>query len=107
MRPRAVSRAASRPLIPPGRITELLAQSRTAHQQYRRLSADSQNKNLPNMGALMRSALLARLDAQTLDPARTDPAWQVDAAAMKGQTHDSLVRFYGRYLAPKEAGISA
>ena len=87
-------------------VADLLADARAAHAQYRRLSADSQNRNLLGMGAAIQTALRARLDAHTEDPEHTDPAWLADQQAMKGQTHDSLVTFYSKYLAPREASAA-
>lgn len=84
-------------------VATLLAASRAAHDQYRHLSAASHGRNRLGSAAAIRKALLLRADAEALDPQRTDPAWILDAQAMKQRSHDSLVAFYVRYLSPNEA----
>ena len=86
-------------------VADLLTQSRQAHARYRRLSHDTKNTHLLAQGEAIQAALLARLSAEHLDPAHDDPAWLEDAQAQKGLTSDELITFYGRYLAPTEAGL--
>lgn len=84
-------------------VADLLSQSRTAHDRYRRLSHDTKNRDLVGQGEAVRAALLARLEAHQLDPDQADPAWIADQQAMKGQSSSALVIFYGRYLSPSNA----
>ena len=37
--------------------------------------------------------------ALVADPHQQDPAWFLDRDAMKGQSNEALIDFYGRYLA--------
>lgn len=90
-------------------VTALLAASRAGHAKYRTLAGRindkgtiSQVPNLYDAGQAIASALSARLEAEQLDPQHTDPAWIADRRLNKGQTSESLIEFYGRYLSPRE-----
>lgn len=90
-------------------VPELLTAARLAHTRYRQAAGRidksgkvSQEPRLTDAGREIQAALTARLEAERLDPQRTDAAWLEDAALMR-TSHDALVDFYGRFLTPPEA----
>lgn len=83
-------------------IAELLAQSRAAHARYRQIHSQSKGTNLHAMGATVQEALSTRLDAEALDPERTDPAWVEDQQATRNRSH-RLVEFFAGYLTPRDS----
>lgn len=91
-------------------VAQLLAASRAAHQrsfQHRgRIGKDGKVSAVPQLqtaGAEIQQALRLRLEADAIDPEHLDPAWLEDQAANKGQSHEQMVTFLGRYLTPVEA----
>lgn len=88
-------------------VTDLLAQSRQAHQEYR--------DNVPRMHSAAPGAVKAaqvdgdaitagdalwlacrlRVEAHALDPTLSDPAWQDEAVS---HDHDALLEFYAKQL---------
>lgn len=86
-------------------VADLLNASRAAHRRYRqqagRISDKGTVSQAPNPlagGDGLRDALKLRTEAHQLDPEHTDPAWQIDAHAMNGSSHDALMDFYVRAL---------
>jgi hypothetical protein len=87
-------------------VSDLLAASRKAHEDYRRnvphMRPDTSGKLVPTTGnagaanASMREALRLRLLADSQDPAHTDQAWQ-DELATRHQ-HNDLVNWYQTML---------
>lgn len=76
-------------------VAQLLAASRAAHARYR---ADAASRNYPLLDSHIRQARDLRHEAETLDPERRVSAWTDDRAVMKGQSSDTLMAFYERYL---------
>lgn len=83
-------------------VADLLAQSRAAHDRYRRAANPRPDSNGHHVHPRdyataereVADALALRLEAHALDPEHTDEAWAGDAKA----THEQLVGFYRTYL---------
>lgn len=91
-------------------VTALLAASRAAHATYRTLAgrinkhgAIAQPPNLYEAGQAIQLALRQRLEAETIDPQHSDPAWLADERLNKGASSQSLIDFYATYLSPRES----
>lgn len=69
----------------------LLAQSRAAHDDYRRCAAKGRKPD--GWQAHLWDALTCREQAHALDPHHTDPAWSDDTVS-----HAELVAFYRKQL---------
>lgn len=74
-------------------VTELLAQSRAAHMNYRGIVAQSPAP-LVQQRAAITDALTFRLAAHGMDEQHADPAWATDRVP-----HADLVAFYQQLLA--------
>ena len=72
-------------------VTELLAQARAAHMDYRRL--DSTRVNRAAKQAAIARAQDFRSQAHEADPDHADLAWSLDTIP-----HAELMAFYARYL---------
>lgn len=71
-------------------VSELLAQAKAAHADYRRLGGA---KSTPQQKRpLIQAAYDARLAAEQLDPEHADPAWA------KETQHADLLLFYEKFL---------
>lgn len=93
-------------------VGRLLEQSRAAHQRSLRargrIDKHGRIGEAPQLriaGGLIQEALSRRLEAHALDPDHHDPAWIEDEQANKGQRHEAMVTFLGRYLTPSEARV--
>ncbi len=91
-------------------VASLLERARAAHQRSHshrgridKMGRIAQAPALTKAGAAIQEALSLRLEAKALDPEQQDPAWTDDVQANKGQSHQALVTFFGRYLTPTEA----
>lgn len=91
-------------------ISDLLTAARQAHTRYRQAAGRidthgkvSQEPRLTEAGSHVQAALSARLEAERLDPQRTDPAWAEDVINGVRVDHDAMVTFYAQYLTPLEA----
>lgn len=77
-------------------VADLLTASREAHRRKHALANRRLNgqhvPDYPAAEAAIADALDLRLQAHTLDPDHTDPAWAKDPIP-----HDDLVAFYRRY----------
>lgn len=73
----------------------LLAQSRAAHDEYRKLAHKGRKPS--GWQAHLWDALTCREQAHALDPEHLDPAWSEDTAP-----HETLIAFYRKQL-----GVSA
>lgn len=74
-------------------VAEVLAAARAAHTLYREAVIA---KDAIAAGVALVQAQQHRLQAQSIDPERADPAWAAEAAT---HPHDALLAFYAEQLA--------
>lgn len=74
-------------------VARLLTAAQQAHQQAKRAAHDQKHTQCRQ---LRQQALNARVDAHTLDPEHTDPAWAEEQALTPTgrDTHIELMQFY-------------
>ncbi len=79
-------------------VAEALTVAQQAHARYRALHASTANRDATGLTAAVRDAREALRQAESADPAHSDPAWSGYLAAMKGVEPSALLDFYRRYL---------
>ena len=82
-------------------VSDLLTRSRQAHSRYRlqhagRIDTTGKVSHAPQLmdsGFCILEALQCRVDAESLDPTHSDPAWIADQEANKGQSSQAMIDF--------------